>query len=57
MNAKLEIRIHEEGSHPFENWQANWREHFHPVKGWTITDYSSIMENRNRTFRKTSCVD
>ena len=32
MNAKLEIRIHEEGIHPFENWQANWREHFHPVK-------------------------
>ena len=32
LNAKLEIRIHEEGSYPVENWQANWREHFHPVK-------------------------
>ena len=32
LNAKLEIIIHEEGSHPVENWQANWREHFHPVK-------------------------
>ena len=32
MNAKLEIRINEEGIHQVENWQANWREHFHPVK-------------------------
>ena len=24
---------------------------------WTITDYSSIMENLNRTFRKTFGVD
>ncbi len=32
MNAKLEIIIHDEGSHPVENWQSNWREHFHPVK-------------------------
>ena len=32
MNAKLEIIILEEGSHPVENWQAKWGEHFHPVK-------------------------
>ena len=32
MNAKLEVIIHEEGIHQVENWQANWREHFHPVK-------------------------
>ena len=32
MNAKLEIRIHEECIHQVENWQRNWCEHFHPVK-------------------------
>ncbi len=26
------IKISEEGIRPFENWQANWREHFRPVK-------------------------
>ena len=26
------IKISEEGVRPFENWQANWREHFRPVK-------------------------
>jgi hypothetical protein len=43
MNAMLEIRIHEEGSHPVENWQANWREHFHPVKVGQSLNHSSIM--------------
>ena len=31
MNAELVIRIHEEGIHQVENWQAIWREHFQPV--------------------------
>ena len=31
MNAKLKIRIHEEGILQVKCWQANWREHFHPV--------------------------
>jgi ribosomal protein L11 methyltransferase len=26
------IKISEEGIRPFENWQANWREYFRPVK-------------------------
>ena len=26
------IKISQEGIRPVENWQANWREHFHPVK-------------------------
>ena len=26
------IKIRQEGIRPVENWQANWREHFHPVK-------------------------
>ena len=32
MNIVFEKKIFEEGIKPVENWQTNWREHFHPVK-------------------------
>ena len=32
MNVVFEKRIFEESILPVENWQTNWREHFHPVK-------------------------